>query len=299
MNTYITTEKEIAQKSHVDIHDPVRVFNLEELGLDRESFLQEFAPDFANLSWDMYDVKVRQVHYLTNTLPEETDRLDNFLSRYFESETDLAEIQDILDRLSSEQKDEFSRIAPYRRRAVAKFTIEKKSNGSITIERKKAETFAQVGDKSDYRTLVRVFQEVDESITSGNSFKKLLNAVAGLISEVEPKFQIAEIGFHLISVITRKENVGEGAPEGIHKDGDDYIVSALVIEREHVSGAESIIYGPDKKTEYFRYTLQPGEGIFQADRKSDLWHYVTPIVPAHDEKTGKRSVLGFDINIIK
>jgi hypothetical protein len=50
-----------------------------------------------------------------------------------------------------------------------------------------------------------------------------------------------------------------------------------VIERAGIVGGESIVYGPDKKTEYLRRTLQAGEGIFQADKGSELWHYVTSI----------------------
>jgi len=99
--------------------------------------------------------------------------------------------------------------------------------------------------------------------------------------------------------VTSFNQPADNAPEGIHQDGADYIVSALVIERRNVQGGTSIIYGPDKQTIYLTVTLQPGQGIFQADQGSDLWHDVTPIVLELNSSGGEgvRNILGFDILI--
>jgi hypothetical protein len=88
------------------------------------------------------------------------------------------------------------------------------------------------------------------------------------------------------------------APEGIHQDGSDYIVSALVIERRGVVGGESIVLGPDKRTEYLRHTLQEGQGIFQADVGSPLWHWATPVRPAAPSsgEEAVRNILGYDVH---
>jgi hypothetical protein len=86
------------------------------------------------------------------------------------------------------------------------------------------------------------------------------------------------------------------SPEGIHQDGADYIVSALVMERAGVTGGESRVYDSDKKTVLLRHTLLPGEGLFQVDAGSPLWHDVTPVV-AQGDGMGVRSLFGLDIRV--
>jgi len=100
---------------------------------------------------------------------------------------------------------------------------------------------------------------------------------------------------------------GENAPEGVHEDGAQYIMSALVVNRQNITGAESQVY---EKTSsglnelIYAKTLQPGEFIFQADTGeehtfgNDLWHYVTPIEPQDTAELGIRDIIGFDIDIL-
>ncbi|MDO8598729.1 MAG: 2OG-Fe dioxygenase family protein, partial [bacterium] len=93
------------------------------------------------------------------------------------------------------------------------------------------------------------------------------------------------------------------APEGIHRDGADYIVSALVMERDDVDGGMSIVYDPAKDRKLLEMTLTPGQGLFQADQlytlpaEQWLWHNVTPVT-LHDtdgDRRGSRNIFGFDV----
>lgn len=297
---FLIDESEISGKTGVDIKVPIRVFNLAGLGLDQEDFIKTFIPYFSNLEWDLYDVKIRQYNYLLKCYPEQNERLKKFIDKYFDSETDLSEVNDLVDKLSPEKLTQFNQIAPYRRRSIARFKVKKLDNNSYDIVREEVKTFSQDTGRDDYRSKKRVFAETSTELTNHPLFQKLLNQVINILADTEPNFEIINVDFHQISIVTKIHNTGESSPEGIHQDGVDYNVSALVIEREGVVGGESIIYGPDKKTEYLKIILQPGEGIFQADKKSNLWHYATPIFldPASNLKEGKRNILGFDFNII-
>lgn len=93
--------------------------------------------------------------------------------------------------------------------------------------------------------------------------------------------------------------VSSNSPEGIHQDGMDYIVSALVVERNNVSGGKSIIYGADAITPLLNITLQSGQGIFQPDKGTELWHEVTPISLINPNEPGYRSTIGFDVLILE
>ncbi len=111
--------------------------------------------------------------------------------------------------------------------------------------------------------------------------------------------------FHEMGLYVYGEAAPSNAPEGIHQDGADYIVSALVLEREDVVGGESVVLAPDKKSEYLRVALAPGQGIFHADAHRGLrpdqqpWHGITPI-RLHDtngDGEGFRNIFGFDITL--
>jgi len=102
---------------------------------------------------------------------------------------------------------------------------------------------------------------------------------------------------HLMGLIARNVKKVCNAPEGIHQDGANYIVSALVIERKNVQGGTSVIYGPDKREILYSRELQEGEGIFQADMHSPLWHYVTPISKVDKDQPGHRYIIGLDFSV--
>ncbi|KAA1243637.1 2OG-Fe dioxygenase family protein [Mycobacterium simiae] len=49
----------------------------------------------------------------------------------------------------------------------------------------------------------------------------------------------------------------------------------------------------------FEKELSDGEGIFQADRGTDLWHEVTAIKAMDGNKPAYRSSLGFDVSVTR
>jgi hypothetical protein len=138
-----------------------------------------------------------------------------------------------------------------------------------------------------------------ETLVSDHSqVRHLMECFAELVRERHPECKKLRMNVHQMFIFADILSAGDNAPEGVHQDGADYIVSALVIERAGILGGESIVYGPDKKTVYFGRTLAEGEGIFQTDK--GLWHYVTPIRenPAVPPDYGHRSILGFDMDIV-
>ncbi len=100
--------------------------------------------------------------------------------------------------------------------------------------------------------------------------------------------------------------LGENSPEGVHEDGAPYIISALVINRQHADGGISQVYEQlenGKKELVFERTLASGEFLFQGDTGeeliygNDLWHYVTGISPTAGAEVGIRDIIGFDIEL--
>jgi len=211
-------------------------------------------------------------------------------------------------RLPDEQRQAFAEIRPYRQRAVARFHVTFDTSEDPHMGRLPMEGFSQNVGSADYRSLKRVFPEVSAGVTAHPCFPQLLRAVAQTVRAAEGDVAELDIVLHQMRTVVRPGQatvVGKGkptqvVPEGIHQDGAQYIVSALVVEREGVVGGESIVYGPDKRTVYLATVLQPGEGIFQADTGSPLWHYVSPMYFDSDSGCllGRRGIFGFDIHVL-
>lgn len=81
------------------------------------------------------------------------------------------------------------------------------------------------------------------------------------------------------------DEIVTNSPEGVHQDGCEYIVSALVIDRFNVTGGESRVYCSNQEKMILSHVLNEGEGLLHADKHSSLWHEVTPI-SLYDEKKG-------------
>ncbi len=105
------------------------------------------------------------------------------------------------------------------------------------------------------------------------------------------KIKEVDIHLHQVRQTAYSDIDSHNSPEGIHRDGCDYIVSALVMMRNNIVGGESIIYDQNKMINY-KTILDDEEGIFQEDIKQ--WHYVTPI-QTYKEGIGFRDILGIDI----
>jgi hypothetical protein len=297
MNKYITDETELSRKYGFEI-PALRVFNLETFGIERESFLRDLRPTFSVLHLDPYDAKRAKVELLKRRFPKHTDRLNGFLSNYYANKEDLAAVYDIIRELDDADRNELDRIGMTgrRKRSVARFNLLRAANG-WKRERVRADKYSQNVAPDDPRALVRVFHEMETLVTDHPQVRHLMECFADLVRERHPDCKMLRMNVHQMFIFADVLSGGENAPEGIHQDGADYIVSALVIERAGIVGGETIVYGLDKKTEYLRRTLAEGEGVFQSDKV--LWHYVTQIRenPGVPPDYGHRSILGFDMDM--
>ena len=138
----------------------------------------------------------------------------------------------------------------------------------------------------DYNPLMgnikREFEELDDALIELDEFKKLVLAFSDSC-KLHPE---AEIGVHQIRITCSPQNYGNPAPEGIHRDGTDFI-GILAIDREHIQGGETHLYVTRKEKPVFSKILNPGEMLLVNDH--EFLHYTTPIKPA-SELVGTRDV---------
>lgn len=300
------TEKDISKTIGRTIKSPIRVGSVSDLRIDQETFLHFFKPFFETLENDYYLVRGKQIAFLKTMFPEDISSIEKHHKAYFEGTVSIEVLQYWMQRLNSKQKQEFDQLSMItRQRMIAAFDIEIWDD-TFFIERSIPEGFQQ--DVDDFRVWKRVFTQAPPRAVENELFDELLKKMAGLIQEIHPEIRKVQITSHFMRTITREKIKGENAPEGIHEDGAQYIMSALVVNRQNIKGAESQIYektrSQDKELIYSK-VLAPGEFIVQADTGeeftfgNDLWHYVTPIEPVDIAQPGIRDIIGFDIDILE
>lgn len=283
---------------------PFTLFDIEaDLGIPAREFLAFLVPTFSALHLDRYDAKRGKVEYLQRAFPKEARRLEDFLPRYYRDDADLMDVLDLVAALDPASMREFDRIgvAGRRKRAIAKLIVADHSGrggDGWEIERIASDAFRQNVDRRDVRSLERRFWEAAPSVIAHPHMHALIRGIADMTRTRRPDAEVLRMTFHQMFAFADVLSAGTNAPEGIHQDGVDYVVSAIAVERVGIVGGESIIYASDKSTELLRCTLRPGLGLFQDD--TELWHDVTPILedPEHPTNYGHRSIIGFDIEVL-
>jgi hypothetical protein len=137
--------------------------------------------------------------------------------------------------------------------------------------------------------VTREYAELDNELINLKAFQML---VLEFFEFCRRCSSFDEIGVHQIR-IRADENLGNPAPEGIHRDGVD-LVGIACINREHISGGETHLYQSSHHTQdsqpVFTKILQPGELLVVDDRQ--FFHFTTP-VKAQSPTGGFRDVFVF------
>lgn len=138
----------------------------------------------------------------------------------------------------------------------------------------------------EYNPLVgdikREFAEIDDALIKRDIFKTVVFAFIDAC-KLHPE---AEIGVHQIRTTCSANNYGNPAPEGIHRDGTDFI-GIFSVNRENIQGGETHLYIDKKEKPVFNKILHPGELLLVNDR--EFFHFTTPIKPISDAQ-GARDV---------
>jgi hypothetical protein len=128
----------------------------------------------------------------------------------------------------------------------------------------------------------REFAELDDALIELDIFKRVVLAFSDSC-KLHPE---AEIGVHQIRTTCSTNSYGNPAPEGIHKDGANF-VGIFSVDRANIEGGETHLYVARKEKPVFSKILNPGELLLVNDR--EFFHFTTPIEPTSDT-VGTRDV---------
>ncbi len=283
---------------------PIDIFNIEEWGVDLNGLLQEIRNQYDDYEWDNYLFRQNQIEFFKAHLPVDiAENIENsFWMNYYAGKINEVEIEQLLKSVSPDKLEQFQQIKPTRKRLISEFNLFFKDDWEI--KRIPARIFGQEyaltnnSDSPDYRLTQRQFKEMPNSLNSKNLRLTLLG-IADELKDKDPSIMGLNIIVHHTLVYCYSDQLATTSPEGIHQDGMDYIVSALVMERHNILGGRSVVYGNDSRTKIMETTLQSGQGILQPDLGTELWHEVTAIKCVDPSKPGYRSTIGYDITVLK
>lgn len=134
----------------------------------------------------------------------------------------------------------------------------------------------------------RWFQPLLPAVANSHSLRCILAFCHEAFGALAPRVQNWHIEVHQFRIEARAGEAGEPTPEGIHRDGVDYVL-VLLIDRENIASGTTTIHGLDHRLLDTFTLTQPLDAAMVED--ACVLHGVTPVTPLDPGKPAHRDVL--------
>ncbi|NML14949.1 2OG-Fe dioxygenase family protein [Azohydromonas sp. G-1-1-14] len=134
----------------------------------------------------------------------------------------------------------------------------------------------------------RWFDPLEPEFVQEESLTKLLMSLARVLDRVEGARQCWNVRLHPYRIRASSDTAGQPTPEGLHRDGVDYIV-VMMVRRHNVRGGESTITDAEGQPLFVCKLVEPLDFMVLDDNRT--MHGVTPVLPAPDALEAYRDVL--------
>ncbi len=173
----------------------------------------------------------------------------------------------------------------YRRRRHATFAAPRQ--GALT--RKPHQAHYQSLDYNPlHGGIERWFEPVEEGIGAGATLTTILECCRATFGTLAPDVAEWHVETHQFRIEAHPAEVGRPTPEGLHKDGVDYVL-VLLIDRRNIASGVTTIHGDDG-TVLGTFTLTaPFDAAIVDDHR--VAHGVTPVQPLDADQPAYRDVL--------
>ena len=144
----------------------------------------------------------------------------------------------------------------------------------------------------DYNSLnggvERWFEPVETEIGSGATCATLLSFCGDVFSRTAPGTRPWHIEMHQFRIEAKPGAAGKPTPEGMHRDGVDFVL-VMMIKRQNIKSGETIMTAADR-TPLGQFTLtQPFDAVLLDD--TQVFHGVTPVEAVDPAAPAFRDVL--------
>lgn len=134
----------------------------------------------------------------------------------------------------------------------------------------------------------RWFEPIEERVSSGESLSTILRFCQAAFNGLAPAVAEWHVEVHQFRIEARPSEMGRPTPEGLHRDGVDYVL-VLLIERENIASGMTTIHDLAGQT-LGQFTLtKPFDAAIVDDRR--VAHGVTPVEALDPSEPAHRDVL--------
>jgi len=133
----------------------------------------------------------------------------------------------------------------------------------------------------------RWFQPIEENVGAGSTMRTILAWCHQLFGSFAPSTPW-RIEVHQFRIEARAEASGHPTPEGVHRDGVDFVL-VLLVNRENIVSGTTTVYAPDGAPLGSFTLTSPFDAALVDDHR--VAHGVTPVAPSDRTRPGHRDVL--------
>lgn len=144
----------------------------------------------------------------------------------------------------------------------------------------------------DYNTLQggieRWFAPMLPEVSSSASLRSILNFCRTFFGALAPDVAAWHVELHQFRIEARPDEPGQPTPEGVHRDGVDYVL-VLLVDRLNIASGTTTIHAADGEL-LGSFTLTHALDAALVD-DSRVFHGVTPVEPEDPAEASHRDVL--------
>jgi hypothetical protein len=134
----------------------------------------------------------------------------------------------------------------------------------------------------------RWFEPIEDVVASGGSMTTVLEFCRATFGALAPSVTAWHVEVHQFRIEARPDEAGRPTPEGLHRDGVDFVL-VLLINRENIASGVTTIHGAGGEM-LGQFTLTaPFDAAVVDDRK--VAHGVTPVQALDPAQPAHRDVL--------
>ena len=135
--------------------------------------------------------------------------------------------------------------------------------------------------------VARYFEPIVDGVIAGSTMQSVVGLGRAVFARLHPG-QHAHIEVHQFRIEARLDAVGRPTPEGIHRDGVDFVL-VMMVRRENVESGTTETYDLEGRRLAAFTLTDPGDAALVDDQRA--MHGVTPIVPRDPLRPAWRDVL--------
>jgi hypothetical protein len=134
----------------------------------------------------------------------------------------------------------------------------------------------------------RWFEPVALRIGEGSSMAAILRFCQSIFGAAAPSVQRWHVEVHQFRIEARSDEAGQPTPEGVHRDGVDFVLVLLIARLNIVSGTTTVHDMEGRQLGSFTLT-DPFDAALLDDTR--VAHGVTPVMPLDPSQPAHRDVL--------